>query len=174
MKVDFAVIEIVIFIVSISFILYFLKSPFMFKAIVLSALTSISLEIVNEKAFEYVGTNYPGSLIFFPFFKFPVAIVLLSVFYSGVINLIALKISELSKYKFLSIFLFVISILFLNGFSIFVEKGGIYLKYWKHLKAADVTIIFWQVYLFYFTVVAAGSVFIIRESLKRFKRFERP
>jgi hypothetical protein len=91
--IDFAVIEIAIFFLSVPFILYFFTSTLMFRSLTASAVSSLLLEVINEKVFGSVGTYYPGSLMFFPFFKFPIAIIFLSVFYAGVINFVSLKIS---------------------------------------------------------------------------------
>jgi len=168
--IDFAVIEIAIFVLAVPFILYLITSSLMFRSIAASSLVSIILEIVNERSFPVVGTFYPKSLLFFPFFKFPVAIVLLAVLYAGTINIISLKISGLFVNKYLSILSFLISVFILNSSSIYLEKAGIYSGYWVHRQAAGISGIHGFVYLFYLSIVLAGSIFIISGSLKKFKR----
>lgn len=168
--IDFAVIEIAIFVMSVPFILYFSTSTLMFRALVSSAAVSMFLEVINERVFGSVGTHYPRSLIFFPFFKFPIAIVFLSVFYAGLINFISLKISMFFVNKYVSMTAFLISVLVLNSSSIYVEKAGIYSGYWVHRQPAGISGIHGYVYLFYLLVVLSGSIFILSGSLKKFKK----
>lgn len=168
--IDFAVIEITIFVLSIPFILYFITSSLMFRVLISSAAVSIMLEIVNERFFPLEGTYYPKSLIFFPFFKFPVAIVFLAVLYAGLINLIALKISGIFVKKILSMITFLISVLVLNSAAIYVEKAGIYSGYWVHRQPAGISGIHGYIYLFYLLIVLTGSLLIVAGSFKKFKK----
>ncbi|HQO93078.1 MAG TPA: hypothetical protein PLX56_12195 [bacterium] len=168
--VDFAVIEITIFVLSVPFVLYFITSSLMVRALAASAAVSIMLEIVNERFFPLEGTYYPKSLIFFPFFNFPVAIIFLAVLYSGLINLISLKISEIFVKKILSVITFFVSVLVLNSLSIYIERAGIYSGYWVHRQPAGISGIHGYVYLFYSLIVLAGSLFIVSGSLKKFKK----
>ncbi len=168
--IDFAVIEIAIFFLSVPFILYFFTSTLMFRSLTASAVSSLLLEVINEKVFGSVGTYYPGSLMFLPFFKFPIAIIFLSVFYAGVINFVSLKISGFFVNKYVSISAFLISVFSLNSISIYVEKAGIYSGYWVHRQPAGISVIHGYVYLFYLSIVLAGSLFIVSGSLKKFKK----
>lgn len=167
---NFVIVEIVIFFLSIPFILYFASSSLISRTMIASAFVSIAFEIINELVFPFQGTYYPDSLFFFPYFKFPVAIVLLSVFYAGIINILALKISGLFINRFMSVLLFFISIFILNLTSITVENTGIISGYWIHRKAVDISSIHGFVYLFYLLIVLAGSVFVVTGFLKKFKK----
>jgi hypothetical protein len=168
--VDFAIIEIAIFVVSVPFILYFATSSLMFRSLAASAVVSFALEVVNELVFAAQGTYYPKSLIFMPFFKFPVAIVFLSVLYAGIINITALKISGLFLNRYLSIISFFIAVLILNSASIYVESAGIHSGYWAHSNPESVSMIQKHIYLFYLAVVLPGSIFIAADFLKKFKK----
>lgn len=168
--VDFAVIEISIFVVSVPFILYFASSSAMFRAMMASAVVSFTLEIVNEKGFSMQGTYYPKSLFFMPFFKFPVAIILLSVLYAGIINIAAFKVSRLFMNRVVSAISFFVAVLLFNISALYVENAGIYSRYWVHSNADGIPLIQKHIYFFYLLVVLAGSVFVISGSLKKSKR----
>jgi hypothetical protein len=51
-----------------------------------------------------------------------------------------------------------------------VEKAGIYSGYWVHRQPAGISGIHGYVYLFYLSIVLAGSLFIVSGSLKKFKK----
>ena len=151
--------EIVILIVVIPFVwLLFRKVGTPLWA---SLIVTTILEILNETVLADVGTFYPEILIPFPFFKFPVLIVLLGCFYSGVINFAALKVSGFFANKYLSAFAFLLSVALMNLLSILVECTGIYTGYWVHKGAAGISAIYFPVYLYYLLIVVSSSVFIV-------------
>ena len=167
----FVVIEALIFIVTIPATAYFLISKRMFLPVAASATASIILEIVNERVFAGQGTYYPASLLFFPGFKFPVAIVLLSVFYCCTLNFAAFKISNLSAKRHVSLLIFAVSIFTLNLFSLAIEKAGLASGYWMARYTAGMAAIYGPVYLFYLAVVIPGSFFFIRRIIFRIPEF---
>ena len=167
----FVMIEALIFIVTIPAITYFLISKRMFLPVAASALTSIILEIVNERVFAGQGTYYPASLLLFPGFEFPVAIVLLSVFYCCILNLTALKISDLSAKKTVSLLIFTVSVFVLNLLSLAIEKAGLASGYWMARYNAGMAAIYGPVYLFYLAVLLSGSFFFIRRIIFRTPEF---
>ncbi|MBO4440911.1 hypothetical protein J5834_02240 [bacterium] len=153
--------EIVILIVVIPFVwLLFRKVGTPLWA---SLIVTTILEIVNETVLTGGGTFYPEILIPFPFFKFPVLIVLLGCFYSGVINFAALKVSGFFANKYLSAFAFLLSVALMNLLSILVESIGIYTGYWVHNGAAGVSAVYFPVpvYIYYLFIVVSASVFIV-------------
>ena len=83
--------EIAILAAAIPFLLYFFRK--LGLPLLASMVVAAVLEIVNETVFAGVGTFYPKVIVPFPFFNFPVLIVLLGGIYSGIINVCALKIS---------------------------------------------------------------------------------
>lgn len=163
----FVVIEALIFIVTIPATAYFLISKRMFLPVAASATASIILEIVNERVFAGQGTYYPASLLFFPGFKFPVAIVLLSVFYCCTLNFAAFKISNLSAKRLVSLLIFAVSIFTLNLFSLAIEKAGLASGYWLPRYHGEMSLIYGSIYLFYLTVVLSGSFFFIRKIMQQ-------
>ncbi len=167
----FVVIEVLIFIVTIPAITYFLISKRMFLPVAASALTSIILEIVNECVFAGQGTYYPASLLLFPGFAFPVAIVFLSVFYCCFLNFTAFKISDLSAKKPVSLLIFSVSVFVLNLLSLAIEKAGLASGYWLPRYNAGMAAIYGPVYLFYLAVLLSGSFFFIRRIISRTPEF---
>ena len=92
--------EIAILAAATPFLLYFFRK--LGLPLLASMVVAAVLEIVNETVFAGVGTFYPKVMIPFPFFNFPVMIVLLGGLYSGIINFAALKVSKFFKKRFLS------------------------------------------------------------------------
>ena len=163
----FILIETLIFAVTVPAIVYFLISKRMFLPVIASAIASIALEIVNERFFAGQGTYYPASILLFPGFAFPVAIVFLSVFYCYIVNLAAMKISKLSADRRISLLIFIVSIFALNLFSLAIEKAGLASGYWLPRYRGEMSLIYGSIYLFYLTVVLSGSFFFIRKIIKK-------
>jgi len=163
----FILIEALIFALTVPAIAYFLISKRMILPVIASALASTVLEIVNERVFAGQGTYYPASILFFPGFAFPVAIVLLSVFYCCIVNLAAMKISKLSADRRVSLLVFAVSLAALNLFSLAIEKAGLSTGYWLPRYRSEMSLIYGSIYLFYLTVVISGSSFFIRRIMKK-------
>lgn len=163
-------VEILIFAVSIPiFIFYFRYSKHLFLSLSVSAVTALILEIMNEKILVENGTFYPFSLLRFPFFQFPVAIVLLGGIYAGTIDFLALKISKRIKNRLLIFLTFTFSVLILNLCSIFVEKTGILLEYWVHRYRAKISDLYPWFYIYYLIIVLSGCFFSLPELFKKSK-----
>lgn len=152
--------EIIIFAVTIPFLWYFWAKTKIGKPLPASMFTAAVFEIVNETVFAKVGTFYPEVLVPFPFFKFPLAIILLGGFYSGIINFAALKISKFFKNRYLSLSVFLFSLVSINTISILVEKAGIYSGFWQHRQPGGISNIYFEVYVYYLLIVLPASVFI--------------
>lgn len=163
----FVLMEVLIFAVTVPVIAYFLISKKMIFPVIASALASTVLEIVNERVFAGQGTYYPASLLLFPGFAFPTAIVLLSVFYCCIVNLAALKISKLSADRRISLLIFAVSLAALNLFSLAIEKAGLASGYWLPRYHGEMSLIYGSIYLFYLTVVLSGSFFFIRKIMQQ-------
>lgn len=158
--------EILIFTISIPILIFYFRfSKFLFLSLSVSAVTAFLLEIVNERIFLQHGTFYPFSLLRFPFFQFPVAIVLLGGLYAGTIDFFALKITKGIKNRLFAFLVFTFSVLIFNLSSIFVEKTGILLEYWIH--RIDISNLYPWFYLYYLTFVLSGSFFSLPEVFKK-------
>ena len=157
--------EIAVLAAVIPFILYFFRK--IGWPLSVSMVAATILEIVNETVFAGVGTFYPEVMIPFPFFNFPVMIVLLGGFYSGVINFAALKISGFFRNKYLSAAVFLLSAALMNVLSIFVENIGIYSGFWVHKQASDISAVYFAVYIYYLLIVFPVSVFVAFRFLRR-------
>ena len=163
----FVVVEIAVFIVTVPFLWYFTAKTAIGKALFASMFAAAALEIVNETVFDGVGTFYPDVLLTFPFFNFPVAIILMGGFYSGIINFSALKAAKLFKSRFLRATVFLIAAALMNLLSIAVESAGIYSGLWKHSQPTGISTIYFAVYLYYLIIVFSASVFIFCGLLKK-------
>lgn len=159
----YAVIEVVIFSLFILFFRGFISSKSNSLSFIAVICTASILEIVNEKLFSSEGTVYPASLLFFPSFRFPVAIICLSAVYSFIIYLSARKISGYFHESAVKAAVFMVFSAILNFLSLFIENAGISSGYWIHQKAVNVTGIWPAVYGYYFIVILSGSVFIVRD-----------
>ena len=151
--------EIAILVATFPFIWYFFRK--IGFSLIASMLVAAIFEIVNETVFADVGTFYPKVLIPFPFFNFPVMIVLLGGFYSGIINFAALKVSEFFKKRFLSASVFLLSAALMNIISILIESAGIYSGFWVHKQPSGISTIYFAVYVYYLLIVFSASVFIV-------------
>lgn len=129
--------------------------------------SSTALEIMNLSVFKGQGTIYPESILYFPGYRFPVAIVLFSAIYGGIIVLISLRIINTIKPKHLRKTLFFFIAAGLNFASLFIEKAGIMSGYWIHEKVKNVTDIWHFIYLFYFVVVISGIFFLVEEAQRK-------
>ena len=149
--------EIVLLVATIPFLWYFFRKIGMplFASMAVAAV----LEIVNETVFAGVGTFYPEVVLPFPFFKFPVLIVLIAGIYSGIVNFAALKISQSFSGKYLRAAVFMISAAVLNIVSIVVESVGIYSGFWQHRQPSGISTIYFAVYVYYLLIVFAASIF---------------
>ena len=151
--------EIAILAAAIPFLLYFFRK--LGLPLLASMVVAAVLEIVNETVFAKVGTFYPKVIVPFPFFNFPVLIVLLGGIYSGIINFAALKISKFFKNRFLSVTIFLLSAALMNIISILIESAGIYSGFWVHKQPSGISTIYFAVYVYYLLIVFSASVFII-------------
>lgn len=151
--------EIAILVATLPFIWYFFRK--IGFSLIASMLVAAIFEIVNETVFAKVGTFYPKVMIPFPFFNFPVMIVLLGGLYSGIINFAALKISKFFKNRFLSVTIFLLSAALMNIISILIESAGIYSGFWVHKQPSGISTIYFAVYVYYLLIVFSASVFII-------------
>ncbi len=151
--------EIAILVATLPFIWYFFRK--IGFSLIASMVVATVLEIVNETVFADVGTFYPKVMIPFPFFNFPVVIILLGGFYSGIINFAALKVSKFSKNGFLSATLFLLSAAVMNIISILIESAGIYFGFWVHKQPSGISAIYFAVYVYYLLIVFSASVFIV-------------
>lgn len=163
----YVLIETLIFAVTIPAVFYFLVSKRMFLPVIAPAAASTALEVVNERVFSGQGTYYPASVLFFPGFAFPVAIILLSVFYCCIVNIAAMKISKLAAGRRVSLLVFAVSLAVLNLFSLAIEKAGLSAGYWMAQYYGGMSLIYGSIYLFYLTVVLSGSWFFLRGFLKK-------
>lgn len=157
------IIEIVIFGMFILFFRGFISSRnnmLSFAAVIIMATL---LEIVNERFFSSQGTFYPSSILYMPYFRFPVAIICLSSVYSFIIYLAARRMSGYFKDGAVKVSVFIAFVCILNFFSLFIEKAGMMSGYWVHQKAMSVTGIWLAVYGYYFLIVLPGSFFIVRD-----------
>lgn len=152
--------EIVIIAATIPVLWYFQAKAKIGKPLLVSMVIATILEIVNETVFAGVGTFYPKVLIPFPFFNFPVLIVLLGGIYSGIINFSALKATECFKNRFAGAAAFLTLAALMNSFSILVEKAGIYSGFWQHSQPTGISTIYFAVYIYYLIIVFPASVFI--------------
>jgi len=160
-------IEILIFTSFVIFVVFYCTSINRFLSLLAFLASSTALEIMNLSVFKGQGTRYPESIFYFPGYRFPVAIVLFSAIYGGVIALISLRIINTIKPKHLRKILFFFIAAGLNFVSIFVEKAGIMSGYWIHEKVKNVTDIWHFVYLFYFVVVISGIFFLVEEAQRK-------
>jgi len=151
--------EIAILAAAIPFLLYFFRK--LGLPLLASMVVAAVLEIVNETVFADVGTFYPKVMIPFPFFNFPVMIVLLGGLYSGIINFAALKVSKFFKKRFLSASVFLLSAALMNIISILIESAGIYSGFWVHKQPSGISGIYFAVYIYYLLIVFSASVFIV-------------
>jgi len=85
----YAVIETVIFALFILLFRGFISSRSNMLSFAAVIIMATLLEIVNERFFSSQGTFYPSSLLYMPYFRFPVAIICLSAVYSFTIFLAA-------------------------------------------------------------------------------------
>ena len=159
----YAIIEMVIFTLFIVSFRGFISSKSNILSFATVTVMSALLEIVNESFFSSQGTIYPASLLYVPFFRFPVAIICLSSIYSFIIYFAARRISGYFKDFAVKVSVFMVFVCVLNFFSLFIEKAGMLSGYWVHQKAVSVTGIWLAVYGYYFMIVLAGSVFIVRD-----------
>lgn len=159
----FVVIESIIFALFILLLRYFISSRSNIYAFIAVSVITTAMEILNENVFPGQGAFYPASLLYFPSFKFPVAIICMGVIYSFLIYFIAERIVEYFRDIAVKIFIFIVSIIVLNFVSLIVEKAGFESGYWIHQKAQNITGIWYQVYLFYFAILLSGAIFIVRD-----------
>ncbi len=163
----YVLIETLIFAVTIPAVFYFLVSKRMFLPVIAPAAASTALEVVNERVFSGHGTYYPASVLFFPGFAFPVAIILLSVFYCCIVNIAAMKISKLAADRRVSLLVFAVSLAVLNLFSLAIEKAGLVSGYWRARYTVEISQIYGYVYLYYLIILFSGSCFFLREFLRK-------
>lgn len=159
----YAVIETVIFALFILLFRGFISSRSNMLSFAAVIVMATLLEIVNERFFSSQGTFYPSSLLYMPYFRFPVAIICLSAVYSFIIFLAARKISGYFKEGAVKAVIFMVFVAVFNFSSVFIEKAGMSTGYWVHQKAAGVTGIWLAVYGYYFLIVLPGSFFIVRD-----------
>lgn len=159
----YAIIETVIFALFILLFRGFMSSKSNILSFFAVTVTAMFLEVVNERFFSSQGTLYPSSLLYVPSFRFPVAIICLSAVYSFIIYLAARRISGCFKDGTIKAVVFIVFVTILNFSSLFIEKAGMSSGYWIHQKAASVTGIWFAVYGYYYIIVMAGSIFIVRD-----------
>lgn len=160
--------EIAILAAAIPFLLYFFRK--LGLPLLASMVVAAVLEIVNETVFAGVGTFYPKVIVPFPFFNFPVLIVLLGGIYSGIINVCALKVSGFFKNKYFSAAAFTVSAALMNAASIFVESVGIYSGFWVHRQPSGISGIYFAVYIYYLIILFSSSFFVVFGFLRRKSR----
>jgi len=163
----YALFEIAAFAVTIPFLWYFLARTKIGKPLAASMLVTAVFEILNETVFAGVGTVYPDVLVPFPFFSFPLVIIPLGGFYSGIINFTALKAAGFFKGRFARAVSFLITAALLNLLSIVIESFGIYSGLWRHSHPTGISTIYFAVYVYYLIIVFSASVFTAAGILNR-------
>jgi len=157
----FVIIEIVIFLLFILLLRYLVSSRSNINAFIAVSVITTVMEVLNERFFSGQGVIYPDSLLYFPYFKFPVAIICMGVIYSFLIYSAANKIIAYVKNSQIKIFMFLVSISVLNSASLIVENAGISSGYWIHQKVQSVTASWYVIYGFYFVIIMSGAVFVL-------------
>lgn len=162
----FYLMEIIIFVLFVLCVKFFAVSRNRVFAFFSAFTASALLEIANEVLFSTEGTYYPDSFLYFPFFRFPLAIVCLGSFYSYCISMVCLKFSKYFNSYTKKIAVFIIAAFVLNFTSLLIESAGMYSGYWIHKKATDISEIWYFVYLFYLVISFSGAFFIFPELKK--------
>jgi hypothetical protein len=122
--------------------------------------SSVVLEIVNERVFSGQGTVYPCTLLPLWPMEFPVAIVLATGLYALLVAVGASQAVRFVPPRHGAVRLIVLTVatLLLNILSLAMEHAGVAVGYWSHLRAADLSRIYPQIYLFYLTAALPASL----------------
>ncbi|MCK5808853.1 hypothetical protein KAH37_07720 [bacterium] len=144
---SYLIIEITIFVVWLAiFLISFIKkdSPSLL-ALLVPLPIAIVLEVMNEVVFQGEGTYYPGTLVAFPGFSFPVAIILLSSLFAFFVCFVLSRFKKSMIVKLL--LLAVLTLLFFP-----VEMLFTAVEYWKYNMPPN-NIVYLFMYLYYAVIV---------------------
>lgn len=134
------------------------------QVLLLALPTAAIVEVMNEYLFASTGIFYPFSLLYFPSFKFPVAIVLSSSLYTWVLYVVSRQIAVRfagEESRFLGLYQLGLFLLLLST-NILIEPFGVSIGYWQWHKTPPTTFFVWAArYIYYSLFTLPPAVFAV-------------
>jgi hypothetical protein len=134
------------------------------QVLLLALPTATIVEIMNEYLFATTGLFYPSSLLYFPSFKFPVALVLSSSFYTWVLYTVSRRIAiglAGERSRFMRLYQLGVFLLLLLT-NIVIEPVGVSIGYWQWRTTPPTTLVILAArYIDYFLFAFPPALFAV-------------
>jgi hypothetical protein len=122
---------------------------------------STVMELVNQYVVRRLGAYYPGSLFFFPLFKFPVGVILITSLYAWAVYVVSRLIVRriAPRGPALDALLKLVLYLLVLSSSVLFEAAGVGIGYWRYYVPPPPTVSVWfSEYLYYLCFAFPAAV----------------